>query len=247
MIIIFLNFFKIFAIIFLLNDYLSRHYKNEHNQFCIDILYYLMYVYSYTEYTFNKSIKYIKSNNPYIFELVYELTKIKPKILDIEFIKDNSLICSKSKNYYLSNIIEEIPKYDFIIYTETTYNQVYTKIIQYNSLLNLQDKNNFEYVKTTFNFLMVELIVGDKNYNIELQTNFFNFYIKDNILDKKFFLYYLRNIHEDKIKITNSFIETNEIIVKIIDQNVYLKIIDFTKNQYILLKENNYEITDKPF
>jgi hypothetical protein len=137
-----------------------------------------------------------------------------------------------------------MPKYDFIIYTDTSNNQVYTKIIQYNSLLNLQDKTNFEYVKTTYTFLMVEFIVGDKIYNVELQTNKYNFYIKDNILDKKFFLYYLQHIHPDKIKFEDTDIQMDEIILKIIDHNVSVVNIDFTKdsNQCIRLNETDYQI-----
>jgi hypothetical protein len=204
-----------------------------------------MYIYSYSEYTFNKSIKYIKEQNPYIFKFINELTKTNSKLLlDIEFIQNNVIVYSSYKNYLLNNIIETLPKFDFILYTDTSIIPFNRKIIHYNNSINLKNKEIYEYEKTKFKFIMVEFIVGDKNYNIDLETNKYNFYIKDNILDKKFFLYYLQHIHPDKIKFEDTDIQMDEIILKIIDHNVSVVNIDFTKdsNQCIRLNETDYQI-----
>jgi len=245
MISIFFELSKTFAIVFLLNDYFRRHYTNQHKNFCIDMFFYLMYTYSYGEYTYNKIIKYIKQHNPYILNFINELIKTNSKILlDIEFIQNNIIVHSICKNLYLSNnIVESLTKYDFIIYTDTNTIPFNKKIIHNNSI-NLKDKKNYEYEKCKFKFMMLEFTIGDKNYNIELETQKYNFYIKDNILDKKFFLYYLKYIHPDKINFEDFDIQMDEIILKIIDQNVCVKNIDFTKdnNQCIRLNEIDYEI-----
>ena len=190
MISFFFEFAKTFAIFFLLNDYFRRYYPNQHRNFCIDIAYYLMYAYSYCEYTINKFIKYIKEKTP-IFKIINEFIKRNTKVLDIDFVQDNNLICSKSKKYYLSNnMVEILPKYDFIIYTDTSNFPFNIKIIHYDDSIILHQNNEiYKYQKTNYKFMMVEFIVGDKSYNINLETQKYNFYIKDNILDKKFFLY----------------------------------------------------------
>jgi hypothetical protein len=252
MIVYFFEFAKTFAIVFLLNDYFRRHYTNEHRDFFIDMSfyfinvgYYLLYIYSYCEYTFNKCIKYIKENTPF-FKIINEFIKKNTKVLDIDFIQDNYLICSKSKNYYLSNnVVEILPKCDFILYTDTTNFPFNKKIISYDDSIVLHQNNEiYKCQKIDYKFIMVEFIVGNKSYSIHLETQKYNFYIKDNVLDKKFFLYYLKYIHPEKKNFKESDIQT----LKIIDQNVCVKNIDFTKenNACIRLNVTDYDIIIKP-
>ena len=78
-----------------------------------------------------------------------------------------------------------------------------------------------------------------KSCKIVLKNDTYNYYIIDNILDKKFFVYYLRK-YEPSIA-TNSELNTvKEFIVKIIDHNVNVGLFTITDAQFITIKENDY-------
>jgi hypothetical protein len=95
--------------------------------------------------------------------------------------------------------------------------------------------------------MLIEFKINDNIYLIDLSNNNYNFYIKDNIFDKQFFLYYLRYFHPEKVNIDQTSFQINEITLKIIDNNVDIKTIYFTnsKNQYIKLNEMDYTIIDE--
>ena len=87
--------------------------------------------------------------------------------------------------------------------------------------------------------MLVEVKINDEAYKINLKTDKFNYYIVDNILDLKFFKYYLYNYQvcnlttEEKDKI-------NKIVVKIIDHNVNMRELEITDDKFIIIKKDDY-------
>jgi predicted nucleotidyltransferase len=92
--------------------------------------------------------------------------------------------------------------------------------------------------------MLLEFIVGEKSYKIDLSTNKHNFYVSKNILDKKFFLYYLRYIHPEEIILDEDDLQLDEITIKLIDHNVNIIKLCLTENpnQSIEFDTTGYKI-----
>ena len=86
--------------------------------------------------------------------------------------------------------------------------------------------------------MLCELVVGEKTYKINLKSDIenYNYYLVDNIINKKFLIYYLIEFYnEDFNKSTDKF------ILKLIDHNVNICEIDITDNSnYIQIKKDSY-------
>jgi hypothetical protein len=180
-------------------------------------------------------MKYIPNINIFL-ENIFNFNVIK--ISTIYFVKNKSVVLEKS---FLTYLDCKKPEYDFIVYKDGASKPNNIKII-HNS-----DNINFNYEKSKIKFMLVELKINDDTYVINLSNNSYNFYVKDNIFDKQFFLYYLRYFHPDKVNIDEMSVPINEISLKIIDDNVDIKKMYFTdnKNQYIKLNETDYSIIDE--
>jgi len=88
-------------------------------------------------------------------------------------------------------------------------------------------------------FILFEITFNDNTYKLNLKTSEFNYYVVNNILDKKFFIYYLYNyqicnLTEEDIDKIDSF------NVKIIDQNVNVKELEITDEKFIIIKKDEY-------
>ena len=212
---------KTAALGFLLTDYFRRNHVNKYNEILLNIGFNVIYIFSWVQINCKKFV-------PFLF---YVSTKKNSSYL--EFIKNNTIISTISKDTYLvegSNI-----DYDFAIYWDHDTTPPNAKIIYRNQI-----DTSCSYEKCDIKFLLVEFYIGSKIYKCDLFSNDYNFYIKDNVLGETFFLYYLRYLHEDKVNLEN-----NSTSLKIIDHNVEIKIIDFVnavKTQNIRFHSNNYEI-----
>jgi len=228
---------KTAMLFFLINDYLIKNYPEKYNKFLMDIAFNVIYTYSYCQILFNKGISYIEVKTPFLIELFKNNGK---KVSTIHFVKDNSVTALSFTNSFLNKLDFKIPEHNFIVYIdgETTPNNI--KIIRNADILN--EKIQFE--KSNIKFMLAECIIDGKIYIIEFSNEKYNFYVKDNIFDKQFFLYYLSNIHPDKINIQENAFQTDDIILNIIDHNVEIKtiLLKNDNNQYIKLNETSYEI-----
>ena len=243
------EFSKTLVIVFLLNDYFKRHYPSEYMNVGIEILYNTIYFYSYCEMKFKNGVKYIENINPEFSKSIKEIFKNQPKIQDIEFIKNNEIVIKHSKRQYLnSEGVVIIPDYDFILYSDTYELPYNIKILQPNCKWDLLNTETYKYELSEIKFMLLEFIVGEKSFKIDLATSNYNFYVKDNILDKNFFLYYLRYIHSDGVIFEDDDILLDEITIKIIDNNVNIHKICLTEdaNKCIKLNTYGYEIIKKP-
>ena len=113
------EFGKTIALGILLNDYFRRNYPEIYRVIGIDIIFNTIYVYSYCEMQLKNGLQYIENNYPDLVKYIKNVCKTAPKILDIEFIKDNQIVSRQSKQQYLNNKgVAVIPEYDFILYSD---------------------------------------------------------------------------------------------------------------------------------
>jgi hypothetical protein len=90
---------------------------------------------------------------------------------------------------------------------------------------------------------LIEFVIGEKIYKINLRDKTYNFYIVDNIFNIDFFTYYLTKHYPEKILKNDIDIRQNEIcLVKIVDHNVKTISIDMKKNGSIKLLKDGYII-----
>lgn len=97
--------------------------------------------------------------------------------------------------------------------------------------------NNYELSDTRF--LLFEVNIHDTFYKINLSGETYNYYIVNNIVDKRFIVYFLKhyrvyNLTDDDIRNIKSF------TVKIIDQNVNVKTMEITDEHFITIKKIDY-------
>jgi hypothetical protein len=92
-----------------------------------------------------------------------------------------------------------------------------------------------KYEVSNIQFMLVEAKINDISYKINLKTEQFNYYIVDNILDLKFFKYYLFDLltSEDKKNL-------DKIMVKIIDHNVNMRELEISDDKFIIIKKDDY-------
>jgi len=252
----FFEFFKSAAILFLLNDYFNRNFPQVYNKTVFKTVMYLITTYSRLQIMGNQITHYISVTNPctanaiqYINNAIqYININIKPNLkkVNLEFIKDNKVFSLNLKNFLNENNTF-VPEYDFVLYTDDSVSPNNIQIIHNNingKNINLLKKETYTYDTCDIRFILLEVLYGNDTYKIELSSDTYNFYIKDNILDKKFFLYYLRHVYDEPVSIDSSSPVT--MILKIIDHNVNINKVDFTnsngQNTYIRFDSSSYEI-----
>ena len=219
----------------LLNDYLQRNFPDKYNNVCISLSYELIHLYSKGQLLYKKTIIHLNSN-PKIKELLDRIYKKSIKKNEICQIKDDYTCLVK----HYTDITETYFEYDknsIYLYSDNE-NTTDENICVNKVILNSQPFSN-KYEISNIKFLLVEVIIKDNKYKINLKTDEFNYYIVDNVLDIKFFKYYLHNYNIHKFT-DEERKEINSIKIKIIDQNVTLKEIEITEDKFIIIKKDDY-------
>jgi hypothetical protein len=143
---------------------------------------------------------------------------IKP--YDIEFIQNGQIVYKTYKSKLELITEKEIPSFDFIIYSD---NQLYNDI-PVNKIIYYSIPQDFNYIKTNFKFIVIQLLHQNITNNIVLSNNKYNYYIINNLINDKFLLYFLNNVE-------------NYNITKLTDYN--LQIMDHNINQFSLSPTDN--------
>jgi hypothetical protein len=228
------------AFIKFINDFFNN--RHNLNNYFINILYKIIHLYSKLTILFNKYI------NCYIKRLFNVYNKCFNSYSIIEFYEDGILfrtnyifksnISSKEKIIELKKNIEPI-EYDLIIYSEKDDEQ--DKI---NKVCYTQFPDSFSYEKSNIKFLSLILLYNDIPVEIDLLNEVNNYYIVNNVINKKFFISYLSNIKKVKDFYFRSLHEFNYKL-ELIDHNVNIISLDETyeiiieKQNYIIKKINN--------
>ena len=251
---------KTCALGFLLNEYIKKRYPDDYENFVVTASYKFFYFYSQVEIFIKQTTKYITEKYPTLIVVLDDLKKFvrsnQPTHSDIEFIKNSRVVKKVIKNQYLTLSDFTNIDYDCLIYKDRSSVPNNIKIIR--NLPNnkedlkylLENKETYEYEKSNIKFILVEIIYQGKTYKLDLSTNKVNFYIKDNILNYSFFLYYLRYYHEEYnillLTMFNSMDNAGdpvEITLKLIDQNANSFYMDLNNDtDYLVIQNDDYII-----
>jgi hypothetical protein len=149
------------------------------------------------------------------------------------------------KKFSAPNVLEQFVNYNLFedfnnnlfIYSDNINpleNNCINKVIIY------ENKVSLNYEVSNIKFMLLEVSINDKTYKITLKSDTYNYYIVDNILDKQFFIYYLKNHNTDTF--TNEEIESmkDKINIKLIDNNVNVRELEITDEKFILIKKDSY-------
>jgi hypothetical protein len=229
---------KTLLTIFLFNDYFKRNYPQEYENFVVSLSMKMIYMYSKLQiiyYNFsNKVNSYINENKINIFSNVVknEIYQIKNGDIYKKFSAPNVL--EQFANY---NLFEDF-KYNLFIYSDNI-NPLHDKSI--NKVILNENNYYLNYDISTIKFMLLEVSINDKTYKITLKSDTYNYYVVDNVIDKKFFIYYLKNHNTDTI--TNEDIDTlkDKIHIKLIDNNVNVKELEITDEKFIIIKKDSYD------
>jgi hypothetical protein len=234
------KFLKALIFLKLLNSYLKHEYPEQYNGYLMMASFNAVYVFSVLQIQAKKIQEYLYKTHPRLKNYLDEYSMSKNENIDnVEFILDGKVIYLTDKEKIVNHIIDII-KEDFIIYSDYDSKNVCTnkKIIVKDSTTSNCSDNDFIYQVSDIKFLLCELYIGDKVYKITLKSDIenYNYYLVDNIINKKFMIYYLLEFYnEDFSKSQDKF------ILKLIDHNVNSCEIDITDtSNYIQIKKDDY-------
>jgi len=233
-----ITFYKVCTLLLFINMfYYFYNNINELNDILFNSLFQLMHLYSRVIIVYNKNIKPILFSFFTFFNNIINKPKFESKI---EFFNKSILINKDyinnifiNDNFYLLKNELEPQDYDLIIFTDMNTLQHINKICF------RKFPSSLLYEQSNIKFLSINLLYQNQSIEIILQNNLYNFYIVNNIIDKKFLFYFMKNIINYKLNCNE-----NDFIYKltIIDQNVNIKNLD--QNCNIVFEKNNYEIYD---
>lgn len=195
----------------------------------LQVLFYLIQLYSQCQIYFIKCKKY--------FDLI-----LKPLQQFKLFQKHNILIMDLNGNINLYNFNKlnfekDLSNISFCVYTNLNHNII------------LKSGDNYQkiddYEISNFKFVLIELIINDKIYKIDLKTNEYNYYIVNNIIDINFLIFFLNyHLKVDGLIGRYSFNKSvpgkKKIILKIIDQNINTHNFEISHSKFILIKKDTY-------
>lgn len=239
---LFLIFFKTSIFSYLLNYFLKKNYPEKYNEYLIAVSMNIIYITSVVQIKIKKCKKYIYRTNPRLVELINNYMKTNnDNKHNVEFILDGKVIYSSTREN-ITNYIVDTPKEDFILYSD--YSTINSENICINKkIINdlITEDKNFDYELSDIRFMLCELIVGDIVYKIDLKSDNYNYYLVDNIINKKFIVYYLLNHYHETVSLDEIKNENSKFILKIIDNNVNICEIDLTNgSSFIQIKKDSY-------
>jgi hypothetical protein len=178
--------------------------------------------------------KYLQQQNiinstqqPHFILEIYENGKSQE---NITLIKDNETFDKSKTASYIYNSTTNV-KYDLIIVSDVT-NIANNKV---NKIHYVDFPTDFIYKLSNIKFISMDIIYNSVVYPIELKTADYNHYIINNVINTKFYQYYLINILKANISVKDF-----DYVVNLIDHNA--NFITIYPSQYVLIRENDYEI-----
>lgn len=215
----------------LLNDYAERHHPHEYHKFMdwlqrwlISASYNCVYVYSKCQIW---CIRHVVTREPFktLIEFCDQRFRAPP--------------CARTKRLYAKDhmyyeVALDAP--DFVVVSDCSRFPEARKIV-YGTI---HDDASFE--PSSVKFMLVEFLVGEKTYKIDLLTETYNYCVVGNIFNLDFFVYFI-NIHcLDKYE-QHSIDPHERYVLRLIDHDVNKLVIDFTdKREHIELGQNDYQV-----
>ena len=232
-----LTLFETIFIVFFLNDYFKRNYPQEYENFIVELSMKMIYIYSKIQIIYNKFSNKVKS---YINENQIILTQkvVKNEIYQIQ----NGDIYKK---FSAQNVLEQFINYNLFedfnnnlfIYSDNI-NPLEHNCI--NKVILNENNISLKYDISTIKFMLLEVSINNKTYKITLKSDTYNYYIVDNVFDKKFFIYYLKNHNTDTLYNEDMNTVKDKINIKLIDNNVNVRELEITDEKNIVIKKDSY-------
>ena len=222
---------KTSCVIFMINYFCHYVYPNQYKDKMMNISYTLIYLFSKCQILANKTrIKFneVINSNQQLKQIVDNIYKKKVEPNQIHKIDTNG---DSIMSYYTDNFVYD-DKCIYIFADNETKNDtgcVNMVILHKQPLL-------INYEPSNIYFLLLEVKINDNTYKLDLKTNSYNFYIVDNILDKIFFIHFLKKNQICNIK----NVDMCKVDIKIIDNVVNTKEFEITDDSFIIIKKNDY-------
>jgi hypothetical protein len=233
------NTIKTLILVLLTNDYFQRNYPDQYKMFFIKLSYNSIYLYSKTQLFYNKLKNrmnlFIESNSS-LKKIINEIYKDHPEVKFLEFNNEGTILL---RSYNLNeNPNIEIKDTNSYLFLDIKNNK--TNYITTNSYVFPND-----YELSNIKFLLVELVINNKKFKIDLKTENDNYYIVSNVFDKNFFLYFMFNYShtfEEKIVYHEILESIDTAKINLIDHKVNNLEVDFSKNGSISILKDGYVI-----
>ena len=217
------------------------------NDICINGTYNIMYLYSNLQVwciKMNKQVckvSFIVSNSISQLLQKYNISAPLQTTCILDFYNAGELIGSKQITEELqSSELELKPghifpsQYNFVLYSDLTniHNDKTVNKVRYEDI-----PKYFNYKVSNIKFVALILFYKDKEDMIELSTKEYNYYIVNNIIDKYFIMYYMKNI----LKYTAvDFSDSFKYKLTLYDHNVVITHLD--ENDMIVIGKDNYSV-----
>jgi len=213
------------------------------------LVYNIIYAFSLCQIKYNQMYRALFLSSMREKETFIDLdnnnNKTKKQTLNVMFY-NNSLLIKKIDGDFEKEEINTIVKneeplnYNLMIIYGFTNSSGRKTMINYTSNNNNESGLNLEqiynYEEADYKFISINLIYNENSYQIQLLTEYCNFYIVNNIIDNIFLHYYLT----DMLKIQTENIKQFSYKLEIMDHNINM----FTLNetQFIVFKKNDYNV-----
>lgn len=232
------------ALLILLNDYFKRTYPEKYETLLVEIPLQMIYVYSKCQIMGGKIQRKINEfidANPPIKKFIHDIYKYSDtRDLEIEYIVNGDVSGKYKRTQSLPDTREKAN--EMLIFSDLSTNEkcVNKKI--------LQPDIDFNYKISSVQFILFEVRFVVKTETkcivVLLKSDTYNYYIVNNIIDKKFLKYYLKNYASDSVT-SEEINEINTFHVKIIDNDVNIEIFDIKGENCLIVKENEYIIVSE--
>ena len=235
---------KTSALLILLNDYFKRTYPEKYETLLVEIPLQMIYLYSKCQIMSGKIERKVNEfidANPPIKKFINDIYKYSDtRDLEIEYIVN----CDVSGKYKRTQSLPDTrdKANDMLIFSDLSTNEkcVNKKI--------LQPDIDFTYKISSVQFILFEVRFNVKTETkciaVVLKSDTYNYYIVNNIIDKKFLKYYLKNYASDSVT-SKEINEINTFHVKIIDNDVNIETFDIKGENCLIVKENEYIIVSE--
>lgn len=231
------TFIKTSALIVLTSDYFKRTYPEEYENVLVSVSYNAIYLFSKCQILFGKlSVRVMEfiNANPQLKAFIDNIYK-KPALRNQICKVHDGEVCAKNYTADSANYFEAVAAdasfylfVDNVTAAETggCANRVVFRGPPFSSKYELSD------VK----FILFEIKVGDKFHKINLRGANYNYYVVNNVLDRNFFIYFLK--HYEVCELTDCNVKSFE--VKTIDQNVIVNNMEITDEHFITIQKTDY-------
>jgi hypothetical protein len=224
----------------LLNDYIKRTFPQEHEKILINMSLKCIYIFSKFQiisFKLKNQIREFAEKKPYLKKILNDIYKN-----EITPVTENDICQIKGISMYIK-YFTKITDVDFV-HNDNCFYILSDNINRVNNCVNkivmhtlLYTSENYEV--SNIRFILLELKYKENTYKINLKSEESNYYIVNNILDKKFFIYYLNNYQVCNLT-ENDINNITKFDIKLIDHDVNVRELEITDNKFIIIKKDEY-------